>query len=407
MELVGSDHGRSCHPVLGGFFSRLAQDALNPQTGWVWHPNARAWDAFYQELVMGMGQVVIQDSFGSPRNDSPRPERRSQPTTLPAALLEKWDEMDWQFYKADLAAQAAAEAQQPDAISSADWAAEQQDRLILTVASDYAIVQALRSKQIYVVQKDDRSTEDIAEHMGYDRRDGSYLALANGYDPRYVHEGQVFYNVPVSPDDARLANLLIYPIEQQAAYARNERQLQQQLAAGQQKAALEAAQAIADEEELRGIIGEPPSLETLANLAMGMNNPAVQAAFSNPDLGTNIPVYKTTYYQGVPRTVSGLHEIGSQPEIDADWSANTMVIDMVDIQTPSEIANRTGQSNYLNFESYMRRFPSSSPNDYYQYRAGADQETLGVWAGYSNAFGVVKAGLGLEVAPSRSCKGSV
>jgi hypothetical protein len=84
-----------------------------------------------------------------------------------------------------------------------------------------------------------------------------------------------------------------------------------------------------------------------------------------------------------------------------------MVIDMVDIQTPSEIANRTGQSNYLNFESYMRRFPSSSPNDYYQYRAGADQETLGVWAGYSNAFGVVKAGLGLEVAPSRSCKGSV
>jgi hypothetical protein len=79
-----------------------------------------------------------------------------------------------------------------------------------------------------------------------------------------VQEGQVFYNFYVSPEDARLANAVVYPIEQQAAYARNERHLQQLLAAGQQKAALEAAQAATDEEELRGIIGEPPSLETLA-----------------------------------------------------------------------------------------------------------------------------------------------
>jgi hypothetical protein len=55
-------------------------EALNPKTVWVRHSNARAWDAFYQELVMGVGQVVIQDSFGSPRHDSPKPEQRSAHT---------------------------------------------------------------------------------------------------------------------------------------------------------------------------------------------------------------------------------------------------------------------------------------------------------------------------------------
>ena len=77
-SLLTATAGAAATPVLGGFFSQLAQEALNPATGWVWHPNARAWDAFYQQLVMGLGQVVIQDSFGSPRNDSPRPEQRSQ-----------------------------------------------------------------------------------------------------------------------------------------------------------------------------------------------------------------------------------------------------------------------------------------------------------------------------------------
>ena len=123
-SLLTATAGAAATPVLGGFFSQLAQEALNPATGWVWHPNARAWDAFYQQLVMGLGQVVIQDSFGSPRNDSPKPEQRSQPT-LPAELLAAWDEMDRQIYKADLAAQTVAKAEQPDAISSADWAAEQ------------------------------------------------------------------------------------------------------------------------------------------------------------------------------------------------------------------------------------------------------------------------------------------
>jgi hypothetical protein len=313
--------------------------------------------------------------------------------------------MDRQFYKADLAAQTVAKVEQPDAISSADWAAEQpetsgalspetvamlQDRLTLTVPSDHNIVQALRTKQIYVVQKGDRSTEDIAEHMGHDRRDGSYLALANGYDPRNVKVGDVFYNTYVSPNDARLANAQTYPLERQAKLARNERRLQQEAAAGRQKAALEAALRIAEEEELRGMIGEPPSLETLANLAMmGMNNPAVQTALLNPDLGRKIPVTKTIFYQGVPFTVaSGLHEIGSQPEINADWSANSMVVDMVDIQTPSEIANRTGQSDYLNLERYMKRFPSSSLEGYFQYRAGADRETIGAWDRYTNAFNI-------------------
>src|SRR5262249_35237790 len=156
--------------VLGGSLSQLAEQALNPQTGWVWHPNARAWDAFYQQLVMGLGQVVIQDSFGSPRRDSPRPERGAQP--MSAELLEAWDEIDRQIYKADLATQTVAQVEQPDAISSADWAlsseivAMLQDRLTLTVPSDHDIVQALRTKQVYVVQKGDRSTEDVAEHMG-------------------------------------------------------------------------------------------------------------------------------------------------------------------------------------------------------------------------------------------------
>src|SRR5262249_59675232 len=93
--------GAAATPVLGGFFSQLAQEALNPATGWVWHPNARAWDAFYQQLVIGLGQVVIQDSFGSPQNDPPRSEQRSQPT-LPAGLLAKEDGIDKQIYKTDL-----------------------------------------------------------------------------------------------------------------------------------------------------------------------------------------------------------------------------------------------------------------------------------------------------------------
>jgi YD repeat-containing protein len=393
-SLLTATAGAAATPALGGFFSQLAQEALNPATGWVWHPNARAWDAFYQQLVIGLGQVVIQDSFGSPQNESPRPEQRSQPT-LPAELLAAWDEMDRQIYKADLAAQTVAKAEQPDAISSADWAAEQldtsgalQDRLTLTVPSDRDIVQALRTKQIYVVQKGDRTTEDIAEHMGHDRRDGSYLALANGYDPRYVKEGDVFYDTYVSPNDARRANAQIYPLERQAKLAQNERRLQQELAAGRQKAAAEAALRNAEEQEWQEIMGEPPSLDTLANLAMGMNNPAVQTALANPDLGRKIPASKTIYKQGVPFTVSGFHEIGSQPEIDADWSANSMVVEMIDIQSASEIANRTGQSEYLNFERYMKRFPSSNLEGYFQYRAGADRETIGAWNRYTNAFNI-------------------
>ena len=65
-----------------------------------------------------------------------------------------------------------------------------------------------------------------------------------------------------------------------------------------------------------------------------------------------------------------------------------MVVEMVDIQTPSEIANRTGQSDYLNIERYMKRFPSSSLEGYFQYRAGADRETLGAWDRYTNAFNI-------------------
>ena len=99
-SLLTATAGGAATPVLGGFFSRLYQEALNPKTGWVWHPNARAWDAFYQELVMGLGQMVIQHSFGSPRHNSPKPEQRSQP--IPPAVLE--DPVD---EKADLAAQAA------------------------------------------------------------------------------------------------------------------------------------------------------------------------------------------------------------------------------------------------------------------------------------------------------------
>jgi hypothetical protein len=82
---------------LGGFFSRLYLEALNPKTGWVWHPNARAWNALYQELVMGLGQVVIQDSFGSPQNDSPRSEQRSQQVSgarlvnVPIPVFEPYD----------------------------------------------------------------------------------------------------------------------------------------------------------------------------------------------------------------------------------------------------------------------------------------------------------------------------
>ncbi|MGH8646396.1 MAG: hypothetical protein ACREX4_18835 [Gammaproteobacteria bacterium] len=96
--------GAAATPVLGGFFSRLAQEALNPKTGWVWHPNARAWDALYQELAMGLGQLAIQDSFGSPRHTSPKPEQRSQP--IPLAVLE--DPVD---EKADLAREIAEMAQ--------------------------------------------------------------------------------------------------------------------------------------------------------------------------------------------------------------------------------------------------------------------------------------------------------
>ena len=78
-SLLTATLGGAATPVLGGFFSRLAQQALNPQTGWVWQPNARAWDTFYQQLAMDVGQVVIQDSFGSPRLDSPKPEQGPQP----------------------------------------------------------------------------------------------------------------------------------------------------------------------------------------------------------------------------------------------------------------------------------------------------------------------------------------
>ena len=135
--------------------------------------------------------------------------------------------------------------------------------------------------------------------MGHDRRDGSYLLLANGYDPhRGFRTGDVVYNTYVSPDDARQANKLVYPIESRAKRDQNMRPLQQQLAAGQQKVALDAARRIADEEELRGMIGEPPSEETLKNLAMiGFDNPVVQAALSSPDLGRMTVVIKTIYDQ--------------------------------------------------------------------------------------------------------------
>jgi hypothetical protein len=97
-SLLAAAAGGSATPVLGGFFSRLAQDAVNPKTGWVWHPNARAWDAFYQDLAIELGQVVIQDSFGSPRQTPPKPKRGSQP--MPPAVLE-----DRAYEKGDLASQ--------------------------------------------------------------------------------------------------------------------------------------------------------------------------------------------------------------------------------------------------------------------------------------------------------------
>jgi YD repeat-containing protein len=79
-SLLAATAGAAATPVLGGFFSRLARDvardALNSKTGWVWHRNARAWDAFYQDLVIDVGQLVIQDSFGS--RDSPKPKQGSQ-----------------------------------------------------------------------------------------------------------------------------------------------------------------------------------------------------------------------------------------------------------------------------------------------------------------------------------------
>jgi YD repeat-containing protein len=84
-SLLTTTAGAAATPVLGDFFSRLAQEALNPKTGWVWNPNARAWDAFYQQLVMGLGQVMIQNSFGSPRRNSPKPEQGSQ--SKPPAVL--------------------------------------------------------------------------------------------------------------------------------------------------------------------------------------------------------------------------------------------------------------------------------------------------------------------------------
>jgi len=101
-SLLATTAGAATAPVLGGIFSQLAQVALNPDTGWVWHSNARSWDAFYQQLVMGLGQVVIQDSFGSPRRKSPKPKQGSQP--IPPAVLE--DAVD---EKADLAAYVVAE----------------------------------------------------------------------------------------------------------------------------------------------------------------------------------------------------------------------------------------------------------------------------------------------------------
>ena len=112
-SLLTATAGAGATPVLGGFFSRLAQEALNPQTGWVWHPNARSWDAFYQELAMGLGQVVIQDSFGSPRHDSPKPEQGSQPVEpLPAERIEEFDKIDrQQMEREDAAAQFARDSQ--------------------------------------------------------------------------------------------------------------------------------------------------------------------------------------------------------------------------------------------------------------------------------------------------------
>jgi hypothetical protein len=95
-SLLTAVAGGAATPVLGGFFSQMYLEALNPKTGWVWHPNARAWDALYQELAMGLGQVVIQDSFGSPQTDAPRPEQRSQ-SPLPPELLNAWDELDRQY----------------------------------------------------------------------------------------------------------------------------------------------------------------------------------------------------------------------------------------------------------------------------------------------------------------------
>ncbi|MGH8647071.1 MAG: hypothetical protein ACREX4_22485, partial [Gammaproteobacteria bacterium] len=82
-------------------------EALNPQTGWVWHPNARAWDALYQELAMGLGQLAIQDSFGSPRHNPRSVDEPRGP--LPAELLDQWDEMDRQIDRMEQNEQIAAD----------------------------------------------------------------------------------------------------------------------------------------------------------------------------------------------------------------------------------------------------------------------------------------------------------
>ncbi|WP_187426872.1 putative Ig domain-containing protein [Nitrosomonas communis] len=71
-SLLTATLGGAATPVLGGFFSDLAQQALNPNTGWVWNPNARAWNALSQQLAMGLGQVFIQNAFDALRSESPK-----------------------------------------------------------------------------------------------------------------------------------------------------------------------------------------------------------------------------------------------------------------------------------------------------------------------------------------------
>jgi YD repeat-containing protein len=247
-DFLASTAGGATTPVIGGTLEGFGLGALSPQSGWAWDDKTRTWDTLLLQAGESAGAYALGKAI-TPRNADcgPQPEEGAVPLSIDVGDATGGDAQSQQgtgmggvvtTARSLLGMLSDAVGSAVDAVSGAASAiGSAADAATADGAGGTDESEPGQPDEVFVVQHRHKTTEQIAEDMGYPRSYGSALAVANGYDPRYVKEGDVFHWVPISSDEADGANAYWYPKE---AVAKTEH------IAAAKRAAEAAAKAAAD-----------------------------------------------------------------------------------------------------------------------------------------------------------------